>query len=107
MPKYDSVLNGAAERGHLWPEDHPVQPFPRFNGRPGRLIDATGFVVSPDALMLTACDTETGEVEHADVCPRPDTGPKYAPLPISGRLVTQVTVFPAPLRYVAPEGSES
>lgn len=104
MARYDIKLNEVIDKGGEIPADHIVQPFPRFNGRCGLLIDANGVVVSPSGTMImTACDTETGEVEHLAIDKVLPSGRiRFKTLPVSGRPVTQVSVFPAPMRYVSP-----
>ncbi len=104
MPRYDVAMNEILDRGGVVPAGLDKGPFPRFNGRCGILVDANGAVVSPsDTVIMTACDTETGEVEHLAIGEvLPDGRIRFKTLPVSGRVVTAVTVFPAPMQYVNP-----
>ena len=71
-----------------------AQPFPRFAGKAGRLLDETGQIV----LYPVRCDTETGDVERYDA-----PGGRFKLDPGTGRVAVVRETRPAPLTYVPRE----
>jgi hypothetical protein len=96
MPVYDCRLNEPLFGVPPAPDVPPgAEPFPRFDGKPGRLVDATGQVVGG---YYRGCDTETGEVDRYDV-----RDGKFRIDPQTRRVVVLRVAYPAPLAYLPPD----
>lgn len=97
MPVYDARLNDRGEQPLRLPSEvipMPAEPFPRFDGRAGRLFDANGELIE----YVLRCDTETGEVVRYD---RRDG--KFWLNTETKCLVVLTERRPAPLSYLSPD----
>ncbi len=91
MPLYDIELNNPSG---LLPGALPgSEPFPRFHGGAGRLLDASGKAI----LMPIRCNTETGFVERLDYSPESN---RFEIDPASGRVMVLMEQHSAPLFYI-------
>jgi hypothetical protein len=97
MPLYDIAPNNPNAPPPPRDVAPGALPFPRFDGLPGRLVDATGAAV----LYVVWCDTETGEVE----CYDRSRGALYLNARTL-RVATTREMRPAPLQYLPPVALE-
>lgn len=98
MPLYDCRHPFPTERNTLGTPPLPGSvPFPRFDGRPGRLYDAAGALVQ----FPLWCNTETGEV-----CRYDGRDGKWQTDPTTGRVALITETRPAPLEYREPPAEE-
>ncbi len=96
MPVYDVRLNHPLRPGFQSTRDltPDFEPFPRFAGMPGRLLDANGVLI-PWAIR---CNTETGYVERYE---RVDD--RFVIDQATMRLLIVQSIYAAPLCYAPPK----
>ena len=100
MPVYDVRCNETIGPPPMEPAPPGSEPFPRFDGKPGMLLDAQGAVIE----WVIRCNTETGEVERYDVRGT-DGSRRWQTDPVTKRVVVLREIHPAPLRYVRRVGA--